>query len=223
MNEGEPNWQIKDALLIIPLAASALAISWEIGRFAPFGGFRLFTISDHLLAALSALPIALIFTIYFLAVLGLIPTIGALAARHRVRFFLGCTIASVSVCACVYYFFGGRLPTASSAVITGIVLLAVANSLWFGIRLTSPVGLLFLLGTSIILAMVMGSELSQSLADSAKQGDKRVTLTDITLKTGTTRGYILMAGERGMLFYVPERDRLIFVRLEDIQRIEWQR
>jgi hypothetical protein len=56
---------VKDLVVLIPLFASSIAISWEVGRFMPLGGFLYFSLSEHLLAAMYALPGALILSAFF--------------------------------------------------------------------------------------------------------------------------------------------------------------
>src|SRR2546425_1023085 len=53
---------IKDAAVMIPLVASALAICWEVGSFIPIGGaaFSYFSFAEHLIFAAAALPLALL-------------------------------------------------------------------------------------------------------------------------------------------------------------------
>jgi hypothetical protein len=62
-------FQLKDTVVVVPLLASTLAISWEIGRFIPTRGFQLFSLSEHLPAATAALPFAVlsIVTAWFIA------------------------------------------------------------------------------------------------------------------------------------------------------------
>ena len=58
---------VKDLVVLIPLFATSLAISWEVGRFGPYGGFLFFSLSEHLLAAMAALPVALFLSTLFFA------------------------------------------------------------------------------------------------------------------------------------------------------------
>jgi hypothetical protein len=60
--EAVAKWSLKDALIVIPFLASALALTWEVGYFARIGGgaFGLFSIAEHLTFALQALPIAMV-------------------------------------------------------------------------------------------------------------------------------------------------------------------
>jgi len=52
---------LKDALLIVPLASSCLAITWEVGYFWSLkgGSFGLFTLAEHITFAVQALPLAI--------------------------------------------------------------------------------------------------------------------------------------------------------------------
>src|SRR4051794_17340419 len=52
---------LKDALVVIPLLASSLAITWEVGYFSRLGGgsFALFSLTEHIAFAVQALPLAI--------------------------------------------------------------------------------------------------------------------------------------------------------------------
>src|SRR3979409_2359319 len=64
--EKEAAWAIKDALIVIPFLASAVALTWEVGFFLTIKGsaFGLFTISEHITFALQALPLAMLAAIF---------------------------------------------------------------------------------------------------------------------------------------------------------------
>jgi hypothetical protein len=57
--EARGSFLVKDLLVLIPLFGSVLAMTWEVGSFIPTGGFTYFSLSEHLLAAVNALPYAL--------------------------------------------------------------------------------------------------------------------------------------------------------------------
>jgi hypothetical protein len=59
-NAEASTFSLKDALVLVPALSSALAVSWEVGSFLPIGGsaFSLFTLTEHLAFAATALPIA---------------------------------------------------------------------------------------------------------------------------------------------------------------------
>src|SRR5215471_7663425 len=55
-----PQLQAKDWLVVVPLLATCIAITYELGSFLPLGAesFALFSLSDHLLWAIEVLPAA---------------------------------------------------------------------------------------------------------------------------------------------------------------------
>jgi hypothetical protein len=225
-DETDKSWQMKDALLFVPLIASSLAISWEVGRFIPFGGFRYFTLSEHLLAAMGALPYALVVA----ALLPLLPLTllagallreGAEGKRYvLVLSFLASMILSASTIAFMYYLF--RTFIVSGVLASLAVLWVMANAMFFRYSPARGPFLLLAFGTSIFFTMVMARDVSLATVDRVKQGVHK-EFAEIVAKSGTSKAYVIMAGERGLLLYSPDTDRVSFQRADEIQKIEWQR
>jgi hypothetical protein len=71
--DSQPNFgselSLKDLTVLVPAAGSALALAWEVGSFLPIGGsaFGMFTITEHLVFALQAMPVALSLALMFFA------------------------------------------------------------------------------------------------------------------------------------------------------------
>jgi hypothetical protein len=61
---GEP-LTIKDLAIFIPTMTTALALSWQVGRLQPTGGFFYFSLSDHLVASAAFFPVALAIAAFF--------------------------------------------------------------------------------------------------------------------------------------------------------------
>lgn len=64
-NVYEPYLGFKDAVLLVPLLGSGLALSYDAGFFSSFDAqyFYLFTLTEHLSFAALALPIASTFSV----------------------------------------------------------------------------------------------------------------------------------------------------------------
>ena len=127
--EAVAKWSLKDALIVIPFLASALALTWEVGYFARIrgGAFGLFSIAEHLTFALQALPIAM--AVSTMTVMGLASaSITIIASRslpaHRlqsVRYRSGIILAVVvGSTLSINLFIAGTLD------LGGVVLIAVS-------------------------------------------------------------------------------------------------
>jgi hypothetical protein len=75
--------QVKDYIVVVPTLGTALAISWEVGSFLPIGGiaFGAFSLTEHLVFALQALPIGFIVALVASAVI-------TMRGRSRIRLIL---------------------------------------------------------------------------------------------------------------------------------------
>jgi hypothetical protein len=70
------NPSIKDVVVVIPVIASSVAMTWEVGRFSYYGGYRYFTLTEHLAAATNYLPLAIIVSIPIIVLISFARLIG---------------------------------------------------------------------------------------------------------------------------------------------------
>jgi hypothetical protein len=217
-DNSEQRFELKDILIVVPLFASSLAISWEVGRYQQFSGFDLFTIPEHLLAAVGYFPVAFSVAIF------LVPT--AMAARAKRDLTRAQKIIiTVLLCVIIAASFGYvHFLEPARAVLLNVVLVPYAfiviNSLWLRWPMTSTTVLLALFGYSVIAAWWLAFDFSRNRMANANAGRG---LSEIVTKAETLKAYIIGIGERGILFYSPDTSRVSFRRLDDIQKIEWQR
>jgi hypothetical protein len=220
---------VKDLAVLIPLFATSLAISWEVGTFIPFGGFVYFSLSEHLLNAMYALPIALVFSVVL--GIGVVPVLlyKETKARHeRPRQSWAKTFAKGLVAVVFIGLAGWAISTweysADQLVLLGALLLVIvvtrANEFWFRRSWSSPAMLSALAATSIVVAILMGVANSLVLVGLIRSG--RVSPATIVSKNDTTEGFVLMTGERGLLIYFPDGNRVRFQKADELQKIEWQ-
>ena len=225
---------VKDLAVLIPLFATSLAISWEVGRFQPLGGFLFFSLSEHLLNAMRALPVALGACAYF-AILLVFP-VAASTQRSMRRVAAQSTARLIATFAVViavggaggwytlkYFKFEPSYREAflfgAAALMSAVILGNRANQRPLG----NPVVLSFLGGALIILAMMLGIFQSDGLLNNIKRGSSVERIATISSKNDASKGYVLMAGERGLLIYFPDGDRISFQKADEVQKIEWQR
>ncbi|WP_338688062.1 hypothetical protein V5279_23215 [Bradyrhizobium sp. 26S5] len=238
---------LKDAVVIIPLFASSLAIAWEVGRFLPFDGFLQFSFSEHLLSAMEALPFALIVTVACAAMFFLfhIPNVLAAAAQQpegqamiaafykrmpkskiaKALIAVALVIVFIALNAWFAYFSFNSTAWANvrltKYVLMMFALLVILNLTFFHQPWAGPVLLPLFAAIAIMLALTMSQDISKLMIRKYKQG--RIRPAEITLKSGTVQGHVIMSGEHGILIYLPDIDSTVFERSDDLQRIEWRR
>jgi len=233
MADGEKaaQFSIKDVVVAVPIVASALAITWEVGFFGRIrgGSFGFFSVAEHLNFALQALPIALFITALGATALvrdhifELLPSQSDLMQRIRVTFrntagkslllsIVGGTLA-------VWYF-------ASLDLIIVVLILATGGPyVWVRIlpvEMQRSVLIQSMVALTIFLcAMFVGFETAREQIKSRlplnviKIGEKgKEADTEIKVR-------ILRTGERGVLYYDPGTQTFGLVSWDIVKRIDW--
>jgi hypothetical protein len=219
-NAKKVDWQIKELLFLAPLLGTSLAISYEVGRFLPFGGFRFFSLSEHLLAAVAALPVAVFLSLYFLAAFAGIKHIGIIEGRRGItRFVVGCTLGIVPAVLLIGAMTDGTYSFAIVAVAATMVLI-FAVVLLSRYDLTNPAAMAVVYAFSLVIAILLAQEVSRTTVIAAKNHTNGV-LSEIVTNSGTTKAYVVMSGERGLLLYNPDTDRVSYQKMDEVQKIEW--
>lgn len=221
MQESKDQMSFKDGAVLLPLVASTFAISWEVGRFFPFGGFRLFTLSEHLLSAASYLPVALTSTaaVAFYFSLAARVTHGG-GKRGSVIFTIVCFAIYISACFVAHIYFGASWPSIGVYIVFCLVFLMVfLIVIIFERPFTNVSGVTAIFAFGIVSSLMFAAASSYVWAEQA-QSDP-TALTDIHLKTGIKKALLIMVGERGVLFFDPTSKRTTLARLDDLQGLEW--
>jgi hypothetical protein len=152
---GQKPWEPRDVVVVLPVVASTMAISWQVGRMLPFGGFRFFSLTEHLIAATAALPVALITTLWLGVIFGALQKAGygIKPPRRPVMLFSILLLVTISVTAMLIYLFGVVL--GSAIIFDVVILLFVANLFWFKISLTSITAMLFAFAVALIFTITL--------------------------------------------------------------------
>lgn len=212
------NWQPKELAVYLPLTATSIAVAWQVGRLRPSGAFTLFTLSDHLVAAMDALPVALAMVAFFSLSFAMLTSVSKfLGDVARPRLAAALYVLTVLGAVIVLRWSGGPLQTSDYVVLGGIALF-FANTLMSGFSLTSPAGLTFLFGLAIVSSLTLSADMTERTIARVDAG-QIATSTIQTKKSGAFNGYILMTGERGVLAYMPETHRFRFTPTDDLQGI----
>jgi hypothetical protein len=207
----DTGFQAKDVAVVGPLLTTSLAITWEVGRFIPTGGFELFSLSDHLVAAVVAIPLALgiaaFFALTFLMLGSLNKYLGNRSPRGKYLsvWAAGGTIGAVAT---ISIYKGGPFRPLDFVIAAALFFFA-ANIAWLGHRMSSRVGLTWLFLLSMLVSLTASSDKVQRELLEIDKGEKPAS-TITTKSSGTFNAHILMTGERGLLTYRPETKSIFF-------------
>jgi hypothetical protein len=227
------NWfSTKDAAVAIPIAASVLALCWEVGSFAPIRGaaFSYFSIPEHLAFAAPALLFALTFaTVLFFNLIAsrqlfdrLVYGRGspdgseiAKVDRNLSRLGLGIMAAgfasSFALLEAAKYF---KSATTGALALSALLCAStqLASARYGRLHLISMGGAISLL----FLAFALGVDSTRALLDNADT-------ETIDAVDGQLTAVVIRSGERGVLLYDRSRGSFAFRKWDSIKRTEWSR
>jgi hypothetical protein len=208
----------------MPLLGSGLAIAYEIGSFYPlgYGAFGFFSLTEHLLWALGALPIVLIVlagAAIGLTVVSLQRSRNALrrrrpdAGRREKRFLrLSAVVLWALGSAGIWSGWTGRsafsIVLGCMALAVGLAVLLPRDALMK--RLVPLVAILF----GFLTAIAAGF-------DSTREKLLYYCVADFAFNDGTRRAVLVRSGERGVLLYDPSRNAFTFDKWEDLKSVSW--
>jgi hypothetical protein len=215
-------FQVKDALVLIPLFGGVLAMTWEVGQFYPTGGFLLFSLSEHLLAAIGSLPFALIAAVAVIVAIPFFPP-----SKGLVHLFFGSTPKAVArrdlLISAAITFLSGIV-----AIVTGVILrkagffglgiFFVGFAAFFISRPSPIIVYAFFFVCSLIITMGLSIDQMRLYLN-----ENPNLVSTIYAKTAVYRGKVIMSGEHGLFFFRPDQHDFVFQRQDEIQRIEWPR
>jgi hypothetical protein len=215
---------IKDVILCAPLLGSLLALSFGAGSFFALGAnyLMLFSLSEHLTAALAALPFA---TIVALGVIG-IPfmekihdsikkseLVYGFARRHL---FLTSVLALVLLIGAVLITaFSIKLLIADGfPAFVPIPIIIVGGAIAYRMRPRYPILTLYaLLVVSVVTSFLLGFGIEGHVL---QENDEPYIVTTSGVEH---RGVLLYGGDKGILFYDSEARRTRYFRWEWISAL----
>jgi hypothetical protein len=229
--------ETKDILVSIPLVGSAMAVTWEIGSFVPigWGPFGLFTLSEHLLFAMQALPIGLLIAAVIPVLVMGVRNIGR--PRPSVRFSSLMSRSTklrvgIAVGTVLFFILAGVL--AYMAVdARSIVLMVMASGvatlgLVFGLYPPALVlwpKLLFVTVFAFALAfsMALGCDMMRGTLSYVDRAARDADLIHIIIDGVGKDVELLRSGERGLLVYEHASRKFSFVKWDTVKGLEWAR
>jgi hypothetical protein len=199
MSDNNSEISFKEIALVLPLTASSIALSF-VGRFYPFGGFRFFSISEHILAAIGYLPLALFFTASCLIAFPVYAWIAKWDFEFPSNLISAVVVTALCGVGAILAHLLFRAPW--HAAIFGVIFLPL---LWIAIFIKRPLasaaGLAVLIAYGIAASLALAADLSYGQIEKAKTDP--TFLTNISLKSEVKSAILVMVGDRGVLFYDP--------------------
>ena len=212
-------WEIKDFAVLLPLLGTSLAIAWEVGRFSPTGGFGLFGLLDHLVAATAALPIALAMGTFFALSFWIVIAMGNKMAEVKMPAVIAALIVLGPFAAAALWTrgFSWKEVDGSDLVVFGAFAFLMLNQIWLRFPLIGPIGMGFFFVVAILMSLTLSSE---QVKKEMTRADKGEGVSTITTKSATYKARVLMAGDRGLLTYSPESKQVLFQRGDELVSLE---
>jgi len=232
MPKEEP-WQIKEALIVVPLLASALALTWEVAFFLRIKGsaFGFFNVSEHITFALQALPIALIASLTIVGqvfqyalldryVLPIVTSSSRLQKSYRPWMYPMAAYFATAVGVGVEFLNPPismtvlMLATIAFLVTTGFAVLPTM----FEWRLTlATIGLL----SSFLITFALGIDTARNELRSERPLNKIEVGEKGKPSESVLNVRIIRSGERGILYYDPVKQAFALVPWDSVKRIDW--
>jgi hypothetical protein len=226
------NFATKDALVALPFVGSAVATSWEVGTFIPISGigggtFGLFSLSEHLLFAMKALPIGLVFA----ALLPIIFTAASKPLRRRPRLPGRAdgrsTRIGIRVGVTIFAFVGtgiaawGIYERSSLILVVSFAVLALTATF----ALYPPAIVLWpkqlfvaVAAFAMATAMAVGIDHTRAILNFPGRHNVHAVIND----TGKDI-VVLRTGERGLLIYEADTRRFAFAKWDAVKGFDWPR
>lgn len=208
----------KEWTIFVPIVTTTVALAWQIGRLEPTGGFFDFSLSDHLVAAATAIPIAFAFVCFFITIFSMIYQIAKQFPKLRVAIVALLVIAEMITWA-LMNLNNPSFPVQLSDVLMWAVLAMLTLTLYQGEKPGgSQSGVITTAVMTIIFSMVFSSDLTKRRLREADQ--HKAPVATVRTKSGTLTGLPIMNGERGLLTYDPSAKTVIFTRADENKTIE---
>lgn len=211
--------ELKDFAIVVPLLGTAISITWDVGFFygLDINYFTLFSLSEHIVFALEALPLALL-AAFGLLIFSIENTESSFAFREEdianrpSLKLIGMIAASViwvlGLVATVYF-----LLLSIFIFITigcgALVMVTRAPSVLQRAWALSVFGVLAILSVTLAL----GYDSAQAIRDNP------IPVNTILLTDGELSGRVIRMGERGVLFWQTGTRRLKVIRWDLVKEI----
>ena len=217
-------WSLKDALVAIPVLASALALTWEVGYFLRIGGgsFGLFSLAEHITFAIQALPYALGLTT-FAVIMSFLKTKmspGLSSKQQSLTLFVIGGLAGA--------FMAANYAVAPDRVDVGEIILEILTATPFTLiivlprhQLTSWIAICIGFSVAFLLAYGFGVQSARSQIISTRSLNI-IKVSDKGKDAETEiKARIMRTGERGIVYFDPAAQSFGFIPWDSVKRMDW--
>jgi hypothetical protein len=228
----EEPWQIKESLIVVPLLASALALTWEVGFFLRIKGsaFGFFNVSEHITFALQALPIALVVSImivgqafqFALIDRYVFPKIRSSRTFQAIKKWNVLAVAYFAIAVGVGVELLYPPPSITVLVLAAIVTAiftatAVLPRIFKERIVVATVGLL----SSFLITFALGIDTARNEIKSERPLNKIEIGEKGKPSEGVLNVRVIRSGDRGILYFDPRKQEFALIPWEAVKRIDW--
>ena len=221
-----PKLETKDYLLLVPTLATGLAIIYELGSFYPLGtvAFSLFSITDHLLWALQMLPYSLIVVGGSIIAIVVYEAIHSTAkgsslektsspeTKSRARRYLS---KLLNFCIGVAFLAYGVHDRSGTLIVIGIFGLAI-----FCTPKSPKLKPAVMMAAALFVVCVVFA----LGFDGTRRALNGTTPARFEFSGGDVRNLVLVrSGDHALLLFDRDLQQFMFVKLDELKRIVWQR
>ena len=226
---------LREVAVLVPVIGTSIAITYDVGFFwgLDIKYFTLFSLTEHLVFAMEALPIALGLSFIIGLLFAAFKALGQRDDEKTER-----ETSTLNPQQKLEWFQQSAARTRRWSLRWGVFSLAIQPLAWFGHTLWSPIvfalcvilhsfGAMFypkvfyspfflttyVATVSLLITFAVGVDIQQRFVRGGKIAHA------ISLETSELTGRIVRAGERGLLFYDPGSREISFVRWETVRRI----
>ncbi|MGX9389768.1 hypothetical protein ACWX0K_10920 [Nitrobacteraceae bacterium UC4446_H13] len=217
----------KDYAVYVPIIGTSLAFAWEVGLFVPIGGaaFGMFSISEHIVFALQALPVALVAAFLVICM--------HLLYRRHARVERLEKIGSKSWSIFIVIAMSSAIPIALEAFVIRLMALPVVWGILLFIQLGFAV-FIFMKMTRYryapknrLLSYILIAIYIEGFAIAFGADQMRIVLwagDTSTLQTpkGNVDLVVLRSSPTGLIGYDRPNDKLVYLRGETIKQRTWR-
>jgi hypothetical protein len=215
-------WQLKEALVVIPFLASALALTWEVGFFLRIkgGAFGLFTISEHITFSLQALPIALMMASAAVGMMFQIDLMNRFIRHSRYENLMLVSAIVVLIALNVYLFIYSpsvAILAMDALGLASVLAIKLSRFLFKKPIVISVLGLFSL----FVVTFALGIDSARNELKSKRPLNKIELGEKDKLAPREVHVRILRTGERGVLCYDPATQQFSLLPWDNVRKIEW--
>lgn len=211
---------LEKIVFIIPLASGVIAVCFDVGYFysIDINFFTAFSLSEHLVFAMEALPYVLT-TVLGLTIAALVaqilnPMLLRISHNKKRKLMIGLVAGFLIFLVILWSMFGTSVANGILLPLSAVALLLTPGVIHMSSRISDILRVLAISIFVIAVPFYIGR-----LIGNLYLNDNSVTHV-LTTKTSSIPGKLIRAGERGVLFVIKPSNVVVFLKWDEISRIE---